>query len=220
MRAGCPQSWVNDMNKNHILIGFLLLAMAVKVTADFAQTPLYFTVPMDLSFSLLTMTGGNTYTNSSNTSTVANYPTSETYYFNTTQVTNGTMVPPCTGGASPICQLGNANRPGWRIENTGNVNITIGAKLNTSISLSGITMCINSTKVVGCGGTAFSLACNAGSSQGGLNTTGGVIGTQLSSYSMGGNCFSLNVSVFANFSSAQVGTSPGTTSVLFNSTAA
>lgn len=204
------------MNKNHILIGILLLALTVKVAADFAQTPLYFTVPMDLSFSLLTMS--TQYTNSSNTTTVANYPTSETYFFNTTQITNGTMVPPCTGAWT--CQLANNVRPGWRIENTGNVNISIGAKLNTSISLSGITMCINSTKTANCGGVVSSANCDSGAGQGNLNSSyTGVIGTQISPIGQAGTCFYLNVSIWANFSNAATGLSAGTTSVLFNSSA-
>jgi hypothetical protein len=181
------------MNMNKNIVGFLtILIMAGIVVADYVQTPIYFSVPTQIAFTVFTISNSQT----SQTSGTAPYPLTELYYFNST---NGytELKTVCITGDNSNCQSG-PGKPAFRYRNTGTVNISIFQMYNATLP-TGVLSCVNSTKPTGCGGTTIA-TCNMGN----LNSTiWATIGTQLSAETP---CFEKNATIYANFSAVVGGT--------------
>ncbi len=121
---------------------FILLSPILFVAAKFAQTSVFFTVPVSLSFTV-TLPGG-TSTTSNTTSDLAylSTPATSDIWFNSSSQT-AQHIQPCVAGGSS-CQTG-AAVPIFSYDNTGNVNMSIWMKFNSSLE-SGVAVCMNSTR--------------------------------------------------------------------------
>ncbi len=126
-----------------LVLGFILiLAPILFVSADYAQTSVFFTVPVSLSFTV-TLPGG-TSTTSNTTSGLAylSTPSTSDIWFNSSAVTAQYIQPCVAGGAD--CQT-SAAVPIFSYDNTGNVNMSLWMRFNASLE-SGVSVCVNSTR--------------------------------------------------------------------------
>ncbi|MFH0972122.1 MAG: hypothetical protein V1835_06170 [Candidatus Micrarchaeota archaeon] len=132
---------------SYLAIGLLVVVLAAYVYADYAETAVYFTVPIEISFTV-TLPGPEVYT--SNTTYHTTGPTSD-IWFNSSSSSNFTAIQPCV---FPGTNCQNDANPIFQYDNTGTVPITIYLKFNASLP-SGVNLLMNSSVAgTGNGGTA------------------------------------------------------------------
>ncbi|MEM4255269.1 MAG: hypothetical protein QXR53_02980 [Candidatus Norongarragalinales archaeon] len=167
--------------------------MSAAVSADYAQTTVFFNVPTSTAFTV-TLPGQGAV--SSNSTQNPNSPPTANIEFNASSSTVNNVVPCVTGGS---CQSGEgpSGTPIFQYDNTGNVNISIQLIFNSTLP-SGVTVRANSSWDNGgvSNGTAFAGDRPVNATE---NTT---LGTNID-----WNAASfLNVYMYANFSAVVGGT--------------
>ncbi|MFH1442527.1 MAG: hypothetical protein ABIG96_00680 [Candidatus Micrarchaeota archaeon] len=121
---------------NLFVMGLALFSLAAVLYADFAETAVFFFVPVSYSFTV-TLPGPGTW--SSNTTQPPTAWTAD-IYFNSTVATNMTNLEPCVAPGTS-CQGADGI---FRYDNTGTVPINIYLMFNTSLP-SGVEVFMNSS---------------------------------------------------------------------------
>jgi hypothetical protein len=117
-------------------LGLILVFMSAYVLADFAQTAVYFTVPVALSFTV-TLPGAAAEASSSS---LYGSGYSADVIFNSSVADNATVIPCVSPGTS--CQ--NESSAIFIYDNTGTQNISIYMKFNATLP-TGVTVLMNSS---------------------------------------------------------------------------
>ncbi len=174
----------------------LITLLAVPAIADYAQTTVYFNVPVTTAFTVTLLGQGAVSSNSTNN---PSSPPTANIEFNSSTGTQVNVMP-CVVGGSGNCQPGITvnGSPIFQYDNTGNVNISVLLIFNSTLP-TGVTVRANSSwaNTSTSNGTAYGqdIAVNA--------TDNAVLGRNIDSVV---STSYLNVYLYANFSSVTGGT--------------